>query len=623
MSFYSHLTCFQVGLPKASIAQKMFSEGVVSSVADAVEVLGMDPEGPVPVFKSKSAEGTGEATGGIGAGGSGGTGGTGPATSEAGDGPMIPIGDHPRYVKFFKMLKIGLPVDMVKTKIQQEGGLNPDYITKDSAELVPVDETKHSVPAEPEAAAPAASSGEMVAVGEHPKYSKYFRMLKVGLPKTAVKIKMEAEGVDASMLDKDPNELVPLEPDVPKIAVGEHPKYSKYFKMLKVGLGKDAIKAKMSQEGVDPTYLDKDPTDMVPVDEPTKEGAAKTATSAKKEVIKKPKKKKLHWKALDATKLSENSVWMDKDMGEIKLDEDEFNQLFVEAADAKPENEAKAKEDPKKKRINIIDIKRAQNGGISLARIKMPFPEVRNRIAIMDDEAFSTDQLNSLVEFLPSGEETTLLKSFRGDTELLGVAEKYMLTMLDFPSAAKRISCMVYKQQFKSRVHECKETLTKVETACDDVKMSVRLKKVLKTILKVGNQMNDGEDHAGFSLDSLLKLQSAKAFDKKTSILQYVIVLIYRNDENCLQFPEDLANVPDASRITLDSVFSEAGALRQGLDNACSVITTIRNEEKNGSTGTMASFLVKATQKLDELDKSIEKVRHFVHVFPRVVTKGL
>lgn len=32
-----------------------------------------------------------------------------------------------------------------------------------------------------------------------------------------------------------------------------------------------------------------------------------------------------------------------------------------------------------------------------------------------------------------------------------------------------------------------------IETACDDVKMSARLKKVLKTILKVGNQLNDGE----------------------------------------------------------------------------------------------------------------------------------
>ena len=42
----------------------------------------------------------------------------------------------------------------------------------------------------------------------------------------------------------------------------------------------------------------------------------------------------------------------------------------------------------------------------------------------------------------------------------------------------------------------------------------------------------------GFTLDSLQKLNSAKAFDKKTSVLQYVITLIFRNDPDCLQFPE-------------------------------------------------------------------------------------
>lgn len=181
------------------------------------------------------------------------------------------------------------------------------------------------------------------------------------------------------------------------------------------------------------------------------------------------------------------------------------------------------------------------------------------------------------------------------------------------------------------RCADVQTTLSKIENACDDVKMSVRLKKVLKTILKVGNQMNDGEAHAGFTLDSLLKLQSAKAFDKKTSILQYVIMLIYRNDENCLLFPDDLQNVSIASRLTLDSVVGEASMLRAGLDTACKVVTEIRSDEtsKAGSTGTMASFLVKvtvfilkysirclinkfqATQKCDELDSAIEKVDYF------------
>lgn len=258
-------------------------------------------------------------------------------------------------------------------------------------------------------------------------------------------------------------------------------------------------------------------------------------------------------------------------------------------------------------------MKRGQNGGIALARIKLSFPEVKERVAMMEDEGFTTDQLKSLEEYLPTADEMHVLRAYRGDKDMLGQAEKYMLEMLDFPSAARRIQCMVFKQQFRGKITESKSIVTKIENACDDVKMSVRLKKVLKTILKVGNQMNDGADSLGFTLDSLLKLQSAKAFDKKTSILQYVIMLIQRNDENCLLFPEDLANVTDASRLTMESVQSDHSVLRQNLERACRVVTEILTEDsaRDGpnSTGTMSAFLVKARQIADDLDALIESVK--------------
>jgi len=64
-----------------------------------------------------------------------------------------------------------------------------------------------------------------------------------------------------------------------------------------------------------------------------------------------------------------------------------------------------------------------------------------------------------------------------------------------------------------------------------------------RTILKVGNQINDGESNMGFTMDSLLKLNTSKAFDKKTSVLQYVITLLFRNDLDALLLTEDLKSV--------------------------------------------------------------------------------
>jgi hypothetical protein len=410
---------------------------------------------------------------------------------------------------------------------------------------------------------------------------------------------------------------------------------------MKVGLPKEAIKAKMQQEGANPAYLDKDPTEPVFLTEPKGgEGAqaptqapnkSKTGTSLGAGATGKPKlrKKKLYWKALDASQVGTNSLWAggDKDDNDIMLDEAEFNQLFVESnedvqrraqggvSDASGMGGMGGRMESKlRKRVNLIDMKRGQNAGIALARIKMSFNDVKEKISLMDDGAFTTDQLRSLSDYLPTSEEASLIKAFRGDPEMLGQAEKYMKVMTGFTSAAKRIQVMIYKQQFQSRVLECGVTLRAIESACDDVKMSVRLKKVLKTILKVGNQMNDGEKHLGFTLDSLLKLQSAKAFDKKTSILQYVIMLIHRNDEKCLAFPDDLKHCAEASRLTLDSAQQEQIALRQGLEASLRVIAEIKSEDaaKNvpSSTASMAQFLVRARQSLDELDVKVENVRN-------------
>merc|ERR1711968_186070 len=157
-----------------------------------------------------------------------------------------------------------------------------------------------------------------------------------------------------------------------------------------------------------------------------------------------------------------------------------------------------------------------------------------------------------------------------------------MSVMMDFPSASSRIHCMIFKQQFKHRVLEVKGMVSKIECACDDVKMSLRFKKLLKTILKVGNQLNEGADHAGFTVDSLLKLQSAKAFDKKTSILQYVVMLINRNDVKCLQFTDELTHVPEASRLSMDSIFTERAAIRQNLKTSCDSVEKIKDNFNKG-----------------------------------------
>ena len=100
------------------------------------------------------------------------------------------------------------------------------------------------------------------------------------------------------------------------------------------------------------------------------------------------------------------------------MDEEEFNKLLIDEFSGQPPPSALPKaassKEPKRQKVILIDMKRAQNGGIALARIKLSNAEVRSKILTMVDDGLSTEQLKSLEEFLPTSEEIDKLKSFKG-----------------------------------------------------------------------------------------------------------------------------------------------------------------------------------------------------------------
>lgn len=92
---------------------------------------------------------------------------------------MIAAGEHPKYGKFFKMLKVGIPLAAVKAKVGLEG-LNPEVMDKSADELIPLDDDNKNEKNKKDG--DAENSKKMVKVSEHPKYAKFFKMLKIGLP---------------------------------------------------------------------------------------------------------------------------------------------------------------------------------------------------------------------------------------------------------------------------------------------------------------------------------------------------------------------------------------------------------------------------------------------------------
>jgi hypothetical protein len=105
---------------------------------------------------------------------------------------------------------------------------------------------------------PPSAAAEGVALKDDPRFALYFKMLNVGLPKDAVRQRMVNDKQDPAVLDLDP--ALPLPASLPSaggppVAVKDDPRFLPYFKMLAVGVPRFAVEQKMRSKGLDPDVL--------------------------------------------------------------------------------------------------------------------------------------------------------------------------------------------------------------------------------------------------------------------------------------------------------------------------------------------------------------------------------
>lgn len=111
------------------------------------------------------------------------------------------------------------------------------------------------------------------------KASKFVKMLACGVPRGAVELNMLAEGVDPKLLDAAalPDSAAPSKPSNAQGHTDVDDGASKYRKMLQMGVPQAAVVARMQADGVDPSLL---------TAEPAKQPSSSEADTAGEEVTK-------------------------------------------------------------------------------------------------------------------------------------------------------------------------------------------------------------------------------------------------------------------------------------------------------------------------------------------------
>lgn len=125
----------------------------------------------------------------------------GDATAGDGDGDKDPpLEDDPVYAKYWKMLKVGLPLGAVMNACERDS-VDPTVMELDpnkslaSQRKEKEDKTKAEEEEDTDTGPP---------LKDDPTYGKYFKMLKVGLPVGAVKNALARDGLDQGIIDLDP-----------------------------------------------------------------------------------------------------------------------------------------------------------------------------------------------------------------------------------------------------------------------------------------------------------------------------------------------------------------------------------------------------------------------------------
>ncbi|CAI8605977.1 unnamed protein product [Vicia faba] len=297
--------------------------------------------------------------------------------------------------------------------------------------------------------------------------------------------------------------------------------------------------------------------------------------------------KPYHW--LKLTRAMHGSLWaetqkLDEASRAPEFDMTELESLFS-AATPSSNNDKGGKSNrrsgQKPDKVQIIELRRAYNCEIMLTKVKIPLPDLMSNVLALDDSVLYVDQVENLIKFCPTKEEMDQLKAYTGDTENLGKCEQFFLELMKVPRVESKLRVFCFKMQFCSQVSDLKRDLNIVNSASEQIRNSIKLKRIMQTILSLGNALNHGTARGaavGFRLDSLLKLTDTRARNNKMTLMHYLCKVLAEKLPELLDFPKDLVSLEASTKLQLKYLAEEMQAISKGLEKVIQELSASEND---------------------------------------------
>ncbi|XP_039116807.1 formin-like protein 6 [Dioscorea cayenensis subsp. rotundata] len=320
--------------------------------------------------------------------------------------------------------------------------------------------------------------------------------------------------------------------------------------------------------------------------------------------------KPLHW--VKVSRAMKGSLWAephrpDEAFKSLEIDMSELENLFSAAVpSAKEKSSRRSSVGSRTEKVHLVDLRRANNCEIMRTGVKMSTTDLLNSVLALDDSILNADQIDSLTKLCPTKEEIDLLQGYTGDKQKLGKCEQFFLELMKVPRMESKLRVFSFKIQFHSQVAELRNNLNTINSTAEEIKSSIKLKRIMQTILSLGNALNQGTARGsaiGFKLDSLLKLSDIRTRNSKMTLMHYLCKVLADKLPEVLDFEKDIPSLETAVKIQLKVLAEEMQAISKGLEKVEQELTLSENDGlvSQAFHKTLKAFLVSAEAKVRTL----------------------
>ncbi|XP_065064822.1 FH1/FH2 domain-containing protein 1-like isoform X2 [Rhopilema esculentum] len=257
------------------------------------------------------------------------------------------------------------------------------------------------------------------------------------------------------------------------------------------------------------------------------------------------------------------TIWSSIDP--VDVDTKKLEHLFESRSKAGTLKRVESEEKLGKKEISVLPLKRAQAINIVLTKLP-PIRAIKQAILDMDSAVIDREGIEKIMQMLPTEEEKSKIQESQMQFPDLPLAhaEQFLLTLSSINELCPRLNLWAFKMDYDTNEREAAESLSDLKSTVEQIRKSVTLRKILATLLAIGNFLN-GVKIKAFQLDYLAKVPEVKDTVHKQSLLYHLCTMVMEKYPDTSDLYSELGALHRCSRVDFDNI----AQILKSLDDNC------------------------------------------------------